>query len=173
MKLTNYIRDAFIKAAMDDVPSIDYEEQMRSMILKDAVDHLPPKIKAIWKDHSLRGWIETYNKHFPGSIPNVEVPGNRDGCLYEPSEEFKTALKQVAALDEEQRKKRNKLECDLHAIAYSATTRKQLVERLPEFEKYLPAEESTERNLPAVANVVTAFVKAGWPKNKQLAAAAT
>jgi hypothetical protein len=47
------------------------------------------------------------------------------------------------------------------------STRKALVDLLPEFEKYLPADEAKAiASLPAVANVLSDFVKAGWPKNQ-------
>ena len=38
---------------------------------------------------------------------------------------------------------------------------------LPEFEKYLPADEQKAlRSVPVVANLVADFTKAGWPKDK-------
>ena len=54
----------------------------------------------------------------------------------------------------------------LHGCAYAVTTRKALVDLLPEFEKYLPADDASVcRTLPVVQNVVSDFVKAGWPKD--------
>jgi hypothetical protein len=53
-------------------------------------------------------------------------------------------------------------------VAEGASTRKALVAALPEFEKYLPAEvEAPVRSLPAIANVVAEFTKAGWPKGEK------
>jgi len=50
---------------------------------------------------------------------------------------------------------------------YACTTTKQLRELLPEFDRYLPAEEEkTLRTLPVVQNIVADFVKAGWPAKK-------
>ena len=44
-------------------------------------------------------------------------------------------------------------------------TRAALAAALPEFEKYLPADEPKAlRSLPSMANVASEFVKAGWPK---------
>ena len=37
---------------------------------------------------------------------------------------------------------------------------------LPEFAKYLPKAVAKTDNLPAVANLVADFVKAGWPKEQ-------
>ncbi|MBQ1765570.1 MAG: hypothetical protein IIZ92_22085, partial [Aquincola sp.] len=59
MKLTNTIRDAFIRAAMNDVPSTDFAEQIRAAVMADAVDQLPPKVRAIYKDKSLSQYVRT------------------------------------------------------------------------------------------------------------------
>jgi hypothetical protein len=61
----------------------------------------------------------------------------------------------------------NALRTKLSATADAVSTRKALIDLLPEFEKYLPADESKAvASLPAVANVLSDFVKAGWPKNQ-------
>jgi hypothetical protein len=63
--------------------------------------------------------------------------------------------------------KRKELRSKLQATADAVTTRKALIDLLPEFEKYLPADEAKAvATLPAVANVLSDFVKAGWPKNQ-------
>ena len=47
--------------------------------------------------------------------------------------------------------------------------RAAFVAKLPEFAHYLPAEDAPAgRSLPVVANLVTDFVKAGWPKDKKV-----
>jgi hypothetical protein len=61
---------------------------------------------------------------------------------------------------------RDTLSAKLQAAANSVATRKALVELLPEFEKYLPADEGAAcKTLPAVANLLADFSKAGWPKS--------
>ena len=53
------------------------------------------------------------------------------------------------------------------AAAMSCTTRKALANLLPEFEQYLPEDTPAAiRSLPAIANIVADFSKAGWPKDK-------
>ena len=50
--------------------------------------------------------------------------------------------------------------------------REALAAMLPEFEKYLPSETpALDRTVPAVANVVTDFMRAGWPKGQAKPAA--
>ena len=48
----------------------------------------------------------------------------------------------------------------------SCNTRKALMDRLPEFEKYFPIEVEPTKNLPALENVVSDLSKLGWPKKK-------
>jgi hypothetical protein len=84
----------------------------------------------------------------------------------------KTA-KKVAELSEKARATRqtiSDLQDKLESVAKSCNTRKQLAELLPEFEKYLPADTpAAGRSVPAIANLVTDFTKAGWPKEKATA----
>ena len=47
MKLTNIIRDAFVRSVMNDVPTVDYSEQIREVVTKEAVAQLPEKVRAL------------------------------------------------------------------------------------------------------------------------------
>ena len=47
MRLTNYIREAFVRSVMNDVPSIDYEEKIRNLVNK--------KVVAIHKKGGIQG----------------------------------------------------------------------------------------------------------------------
>lgn len=161
MRLTNTIRDAFIRAAMADVPSVDYGEKIRSLVIKDAIKQLPPKARAIYNDPELRHYVRTQYRHHFGV--GISFPCG-DGT-YEPSEETRAECVKLEAADEEQNARNKALRAKLHAVAYSVSSRKALVDALPEFEKYLPADEAAAcRTLPVIANVVADFVKAGWPK---------
>ncbi len=173
MKLTNTIRDAFVRAVMNDVPSIDYEEQIRGIVEKDAVAQLPPKVRAIYLDKALRGYVATawwgrrYGNGCSANIPS----GAPDFKLSDAAQKRVDALSAEA---ETQNTRARDLNTRLRAVAYSVGTRKSLATALPEFEKYLPAdEEAALRTVPVIANVVTDFVKAGWPKKTPKAKAVT
>ena len=160
MKLTNTLRDAFVLAAMQDVPSVDYSEKITAVAIKAAVEKLPPKVRAIWNDKELRGFVVTDRHWLAGSLV-VCVPGKD----HEVDKVVRDAAAPLVALDVEQRKSRESLQTKLRSVAYACTTRKALLDALPEFEKYLPADEAAvNRSMPVVAGVVTEFVKAGWPK---------
>ena len=72
--------------------------------------------------------------------------------------------------EKEQEGIRASLKSQLKSAAHSVTTRKALAALLPEFEKYLPADEAAAcKTLPVVQNIVADFAKAGWPKGKKAA----
>lgn len=169
MKLTNYIRDAFITAAMQDVPKVDYDEQIRAEAVKVAVSMLPTKVQAAYKDKATRHYVSTMYLNVGGV--GLYVPG-----LHDEGKTVEKKVREVASAMLESRKAqeeaRHELSRKLRAVAYSVTTRKALADALPEFAKYLPADEAAAcRQLPVVANVVAEFVKAGWPKGKKPATA--
>jgi hypothetical protein len=58
----------------------------------------------------------------------------------------------------------NDAQCALRGAIEACSTYKQLMTRLPEFEKYYPKPDAPTANLPALANVVADLSKLGWPK---------
>ncbi len=176
MRLTNTIRDAFVRSAMNDLPKVDYSEEAKKIILEAAIQSLPLRIREIWGDPALKeyvpqcflagGWHNSgIMKEISSVVPSIQVPGLQNRISF--SETQTQALKAIAANHLAQTKKQSELQIKLRAIAYSVNTRKALSELLPEFTKYLPAEiTEPSKNLPAVVNVVQEFMDAGWPKNK-------
>lgn len=174
MKLTNLIRDAFIKGAMNDVPSkADNSEQIRKLVLDDMVSKLPAPVRSLWDDKNHRHWLKTdYNSYGGVSVlyPCVQQYNSWNKPKLSPVVQAQVDLLEAEA--KQDKETRSALEAKLKAAAYGCTTRKQLVELLPEFEKYLPEDsaKATRTNLPAVANLLSEFTKAGWPKNKKVGA---
>lgn len=163
MKLTNTLRDAFIRAAMQDVPTVDYTEQARSLLMADSLAQLPPKVRAIAKDKDLSHFVESGGHHVCG-LGYITVFRGR-GSDFKPSPEVDAKLDALKAAAAAQGQTTKDLRTKIKAVAYSVTTRKALADLLPEFAKYLPADEQAAlRTVPVVTNVVTDFVKAGWPK---------
>lgn len=168
MKLTNYLRDAFISRVMNDVPESDYQSQATDVLDEDVVDQFPPKVRAVWDDKSLQHLIgnDHSHRHFspddvPGSVWYLDVAGleARDEARRRATELLKKAA--------EQKEQRAALRSKLRAVVYGCRTRKQLAEALPEFVKYMPAEAAkSDRTVPVVVNVVSEFVQAGWPKEQ-------
>jgi hypothetical protein len=163
MKLTNYIRDAFVTAAMQDVPKIKYDEQIQKLAHDDAVSQMQPIVRSAYCAHP--EWFNHCRKWMVNSII-VRVP-SPESTEIRFTEAAQKEIDELIAKSREQEAQHDKLRSHLKALAYGCTTRKALAEALPEFEKYLPAEEpKATRNLPAIANLVADFTKAGWPKTK-------
>lgn len=164
MRLTKTIRDAFVRAAMDDVPKRDYQAEIHKLIQDDALAQLPPKVRAIADDKNLRHFLRTESHYISGMfISNVRVMHPEYTRSFKVNEKVEALLVEFA----EQHERNNALRTKLAATADAVSTRKALVDLLPEFEKYLPADEAKAvATLPAVANVLSDFVKAGWPKNQ-------
>lgn len=175
MKLTNLIRDAFIKGVMNDVPSkADNSEAIRKLVVDDMVSRLPTSVRQLWDDKANRHWLKTdFNSYGSVSVsyPAADRANSWNKPALTPMVQAKVDMLEVEA--KQDRETRSSLEQKIKTAAYGCTTRKQLVELLPEFEKYLPEDmaKATRTNLPAVANLLSEFTKAGWPKNKQAVAA--
>ena len=160
MKLTNTLRQAFVSAAMNDVPNIDYTEQIRSIVNKQVARFL--KIAGLDKADPTR-LVEQYcrikGRHYSAR-----------GLTYDErtSIENNEEIQALAAKSKEQSDARSNLEFSLKSALAACNTSKQAIEAFPEFEKYLPADESKAiRSLPVITNVFSDFVKAGWPKDQK------
>ena len=168
MRLTNTIKDAFIRSAMNDVPKIDYDEQARQIATK-AVEALMPAAlqRAIKAEPVIAAWLDKNYLHFPNGLGSCFLT-----CPAETVDRIRKdplVWNQITLLGgkaTEQFKARSELEAKLRAATGACTTRKQLEAALPEFVKYLPTEVTATVNLPAIANLVTDFMAAGWPKQK-------
>lgn len=166
MKLTNTIRDAFVRAALSDVPHVDYQAKTIKVVTDDAIQQLPPKVRAIYKDKELSHFIRHTNGYF--GCAYVSIPNGGSSSEFKLSQEAAAKVQDFKIADDAQNAQRKRLRDQLHAVAYSVSTRKALVDALPEFEKYLPADEAAAcKTLPAIANVVSSFVAAGWPKDQK------
>ena len=158
MRLTNSIREAFVRSVMNDVPSVDYTALMQKEANRIGRATMPPEVAAAYEKHP--DWFESEwatigQWHGYGPFPHR-------GAAFR-TEDIQ-AMNRLKALEHEQNQAHGRLRNQLQQAAASATTTKALAEMFPEFAKYLPAEETKSRNLPAIANVVADFISAGWPK---------
>ena len=162
MRLTKTIRSAFVRADMDDVPELDYRTMIQKMSTDAAIAMMPPEVLRAYKKHP--DWFSSVNQRV-GNFGYLYLPI--------PSHQHLPAavIDQIDKLNSaanEQKAARSNLRIKLAGLADGCTTKKALVAALPEFEKYLPADEVAAcRTLPVVANVVADFVKAGWPKSEK------
>ena len=166
MRLSTSMRLAFVRAVMDDVPFVDYDEQLRQLA-QNTVDGYRPAalVRALDLDPSIQDWlnrdyqfISKYSQSFclVGSKPSLDRL-NAD-------QDFTLAAQNLRKQQQAQLEQRSALETKLKASAQACQTRAQLAKALPEFEKYLPIEAGNSKCLPALANLMSDFMAAGWPK---------
>lgn len=171
MKLTKADREAFVAAVMDDVPVIDYDTPAEKRAQELYAAACPAPIQAIYADKKLRRFLDTAYRWLPGSLNNCYVLNLSDERAVDLAND-----PELLALDAKKTTQSQtiaRLRGDVTGVINSCTTLKQAKERLPEFERYLPADRdgSGLSNLPAIANVVAGLTKAGWPKGQERTAA--
>lgn len=170
MRLTKYIRQAFVRAAMDDVPKIDYDAELRKAFNRIARDALPKEVATLIDNKVVEPFLHISWVTTPHGMSNLSayIPRDKErDFIQHTNKKGWLELENIIAKKTEQTHKLRQLEAKLEGCAASVNSRKQLAELLPEFEKYLPEDEPAAiRTLPVVANVLSDFVKAGWPKEK-------
>lgn len=169
MRLTNIDREAFVRSAMDDVPSIDYSTQAKNLVLEHLKETVPVDLQnAIAK---YPDWFEARTVGMPPHLDNFATKLNHD---YQSFRRITTPavaekIEEIAKLAEAQDSTRYELSQKLRGAILSVSTLKQALELLPEFTKYLPEDRDGDkkcRQMPVVANLVTDLMAAGWPKGK-------
>ena len=152
MRLTNTMKDAIVRAVMDDVPEQYSFDQCVKDAISFAVEKLPSKIRSIWDDKTTREYVRV--SHYGGIgaylpiLPNVTYPEIN-------------ALAERRKLSE---KTKNELRKHVKNVVYQFSTDKQMRELIPELAKYIPkAPAVVTANLP-VSNMIAELSRAGWPK---------
>lgn len=169
MRLTTDMKKAFVKRVMLDTPNrgAELDQRIRDEVVKAAVETLPKEVAAIWNNETIRGYICNYyaNIPAPGAVPNigVTVPGGSYAGIEKLRSQdwFKALIRDYA----EGWLTWMEIDTKLSATIANVTTLKALKALLPELDKYMPVETETSKNPPAVANLISDMVKAGWPKD--------
>jgi hypothetical protein len=164
MRLTNYMRDAFIAAVMNDVPEVDYGREFERVVRLVNQEQFEREFPGLLYSVALNSpWFRRSHYH-PGigGFPSAALIGPTEAISSHPR--VRECIRDIKEKAEAQRTKRGALKASLRGVAYGATTRAALAKALPEFEKYLPREAARPTSdLPALAGVVAAFTQAGWP----------
>lgn len=167
MRLTNFHRAAIVAAAMQDVPTVDYVEQLRTLINQ--------KVQALRKTHKLD--LVDHDRLFSACVYVAGQSFASFGLFTVERDMIKNSPDVVALLNakSEQDTRVAALKHSLTNALLGCSSLKQAKQALPEFEKYFPSETAVvSRSVPMIANVLSDFVKAGWPKqNARIIPAAT
>ena len=157
MRLDKYAKQSIVRAIMNDVPKPD-KAKRRADLQAAIVKAMSPDVRKVFK--STPGALKAH--YFGDVIYDSYAWSTRELVVGDvPDEKLKELVKPYKDEDEARDAAQRKLEGAIEGC----TTRKSLMTRLPEFEKYYPAEDAPmSKNLPALANVMADLSKLGWPK---------
>jgi len=161
------MKEAFVRAVIDDVPTENYKAQGLELVQKFLITKMPTKIKAVYDDKALRNEYLLSHIHRVFDSNNARYFAHAYGPEINRDKYPEELIKKLNVLAEkyaEQAEKIKHLKLQLKGLVNSVTTRAQLVKAAPELEKYLPAEPEKTRQLPVATGVITNLVEAGWPK---------
>lgn len=147
MKLATYHKEAIVRSIMNDLPNQDQSlvaKKLQEAIYRD----MSPECKRLYNKNpkALRS-VQVYDVF--SDYSRQMVVGDAD------VDTVKSPFMQAAA-------ERKALYGKVKAAVNACSTRKQFIDRYPEFSKYAPGEHGTCSTLPAVANLVSELVKHGW-----------
>lgn len=148
MKLTNYLRDSFVLSVSNNIPKVKWptEEQLQAEALKK----MSPRVKALYKDETLRNALKTDRGYINGFGHIRIVVGDVTlADLLKPYRDAEEARRQVLK--------------KIEGVAYGCTTLKQLQEALPELKKHMPSEKTgVSSNLPVPAGLISELKAVGF-----------
>lgn len=173
MKLNQYQKRTIINAIMNDVPQIDYTAQAQAIMMARSIELLPPGVKA-FHERGNGDWLKTMEVRAPyvrddAATAHLSQVFNEFFWLtivgVEPSplkaEDFEPLIP-LAHAQAEQRTARRAIFDQVTANVNSCSTDKALINRFPEFERYLPKVDSATANLPAETSLITNLMQLGW-----------
>lgn len=166
MKLTKVDKEAFVEAVLDDVPEVDYCGQAERMLRKWGVDALPAGLQRYAASHpEYLAVVYVYAPDGLNCLSMIAPPEWEHRGLRNLHPDKYAVLEALGEQALGQYRAREALKEKVAAMIETCSTLKVARERLPEFEKYLPADRDGSRlaNLP-VANTVADLMAAGWPK---------
>lgn len=145
MKLNKYTKQAIVSSILADLPKVDENKMFVELQAK--------LVKAMSRS------CQNVCKKNPTALrKEYVVIGRSSRRLVVGDADFEAVFAPYKAAQAEREAVRRKLEAAIEACS----TRKQFVDRFPEFSKYAPKEDAPCSTLPAVANLVSDLVKLGW-----------
>lgn len=169
MRLNKFDKDAFVTAAMEDVPRVDHDTLAKKLVIDCLKASVPVDIQNMIVKYP--DWFDSDHVSMPSNISDfyTTLTPRRirwHDVVTDPKDVAK--MQELAAAAKVQYDERKTIERTLRSTIEGFSTLKSALAALPEFAKYLPTERDgkVDRSMPAVANLVTTMMKAGWPKEK-------
>lgn len=125
MKLTKLIREAFVRAAMHDVPTTDFKGQAEKLAHK----HLDETFASVFsgakitrQEASAKGWLDKTGVYLPAPLGSIYTAAPTHNCLI--GSEVWTQLCKLADQQKQQEEMLDSLRTRLMGVANACSTRK-------------------------------------------------
>lgn len=171
MRMTKALREQIVRDIMKDTPKENYQEQAEDLLRKIAHEVMPPEVTAAAKAHPFRFLVEypevwVGNKYgASGHMIHIAVRGysqTYDGKKLNLHPDMEQVC-ELARKEKAQRDTRKSLKDRLEGMFMGVTTRKQFVERFPQFAKYMPMPDAPEiKTLPVDPAIFETLKELGW-----------
>lgn len=149
MRLTNYLRDAFVRNVSNNIPVV--KAPSSTLIQEMCYNLADPRLKIIYDDEKLRKQLQTswvYLEETRGYIYSLGVDWEE--------------LPAVINYREKLQKRREAID-KLRRATYACKTLKELREALPDLTDYMPDENKPAKiSVPMVVDVVKDLTAAGF-----------
>lgn len=155
MRLTNFLRDAFIRNVANNIPEVKAPstEDIQSTLYTMA----HPRLRAVYDDEELRKQLNRSWCYFSNGCSGYIVTFGFDVDELQIIIDYKN-------LD----KKRDDAITKVRLAAYGCKTLKELQAALPDLVDYMPDEDKPAKiSVPMVTGVVEALRDVGFPKEKE------
>jgi hypothetical protein len=156
-RINKWDKESIVRAIMADVPKPDKKkrkEELQAAIVKA----MSPEARKLYK--SCPSALRTYH------LGDLIYDGNWDSRNIVVGDVKEVVIDELAKKYKAEDEAQDAARRSLKGAIESCSTYKQLMTRLPEFEKYYPKPDAKGTNLPALANVVADLSKLGWPKGE-------
>lgn len=135
---------------MVEIPKVD-EAKVKQEIIAKCVAAMSPECQAVYiktPDAIAKTGVYDTISRYSFQAPKGDLTDDQFAEIVKPYQEA-------------YRERRN-IEGKLEGAIAPIRTRKQFINRFPEFSQHAPLEEGTCATLPAIANIVAELVKLGW-----------
>lgn len=166
VNLNKTARAEIVAKIMADIPKEKILEKMQKLVDEDIRAVMPAEVVVLHRSPELRGFLSVYSKNcssLAGGDSNWQLPGITVVKDYKPSGSCIKKLKSLVTQAEEDLVAKEGIEHRLKGLIDSVRTRKQFVERFPEFEKYAPHVDAAPSYPLVERNLLPDLKKLGWP----------
>lgn len=163
-RLNDSMRRAFVNAVMQATPQIDYDEQMRVFLQREAISFLPATLSALYPEYG--EYFEHTYFSTPGGFANVSVVGDANALKerVNTTPQLRAMYDAISSQRAAQTEKMQALRQKLRATALNVGTVKSLREAVPELARFVPDDNpEVNRLAPAHTELITDLRAAGLP----------